>query len=379
MSVAVSESPTGRPTKESTLRSVDVDLHPYLQHGLELADYLPEPWRSTEFPPHQRARGYPLGQEPDVGVLAPPLAGMRVDALPPSGMPCGADPDFVARDLDAMGIDHTILIPLFGRPKASPEHEAAICAAINDWLADTWLSRYNDADRYRGVIRISFDDVPSAVAEIERWGGHPQMVEVLMHTGSFVPLGQPRYWPIYEAAAKHGLPIAIHGSRSAGSRLMTPVGFPSYHSQFLGQVPMMFMAHLTSFVFEGVFERFPALRLVLVEGGITWVAPFLWRLDHHWRRLGREVPAVKRAPSEYVAEHVRLSTQPFDEPRKLKDFIRLLDWIDAGRLLMFASDYPHHDADDPRWIAPRLPDHMRARIMRENAIELYGLPSEPKA
>lgn len=373
MSASLTESARDASVSRA-VRCVDVDLHPYPQHADELAQYLPEPWRSLEFPRHARPRAYPLGQEPDVGVLAPPFAGMRVDSLPPSGLPCASDPEFVLRELDEMQVDFSILIPLFGRPKASPQHEAAVCAAINQWLADKWLSEYNGSARFRGVIRLAFDDVPGAVAEIEKWAEHPDMVEVLLHPGSFMPLGQPQYWPIYEAAVRHDLPIAIHGSRSAGIRLMTPVGFPAYHSQFLTQIPLLFMTQLASMIFEGVFERFPTMRLVLVEGGITWLAPFLWRLDRHWERFRSATPDVRRRPSEYVAEHVRFSTQPFDEPRRLRDFVALLDWIDAGRLLMFATDYPHHDADDPRWIGPRLPEGMRDRIMRRNAQELYGLP-----
>jgi predicted TIM-barrel fold metal-dependent hydrolase len=51
-----------------------------------------------------------------------------------------------------------------------------------------------------------------------------------------------------------------------------------------------------------------------------------------------------------------------------------MEWMRAEELLMFSTDYPHYDADDPAWIAPRLPAAQRDRILFENAIEFYGLP-----
>ena len=67
-------------------------------------------------------------------------------------------------------------------------------------------------------------------------------------------------------------------------------------------------------VFEGVFERFPKLQVVLIEGGFAWVPALCWRMDKHWERMREEVPHVKRPPSEYVREHVWFTTQPIEEP-----------------------------------------------------------------
>jgi uncharacterized protein len=52
----------------------------------------------------------------------------------------------------------------------------------------------------------------------------------------------------------------------------------------------------------------------------------------------------------------------------------MLEWIDAGRTLLFSSDYPHHDWDDPNWVVPRLPKKVRDRVLHGNAIDLYRLP-----
>jgi predicted TIM-barrel fold metal-dependent hydrolase len=135
------------------------------------------------------------------------------------------------------------------------------------------------------------------------------------------------------------------------------------------------MAHLTSLVFEGAFELFPDLKIVCVEGGFSWLAPLLWRLDNQWQALAPEGSHLRRPPSSYVKDHVRLTTQPVEEPVRHQDLLRLMGWMEAERLLMFSTDYPHYDFDDPSWVLPRLPKESRARICSQNAIDLYGLPS----
>jgi hypothetical protein len=123
---------------------------------------------------------------------------------------------------------------------------------------------------------------------------------------------------------------------------------------------------------EGVFERLPALKVVLIECGFAWLPPLAWRLDRHWRHLRSEVPHLRRAPSEYIREHVWVSTQPMEEPevgRHLKD---VMGWIGWDRIL-FATDYPHWDFDDPRAALPAtLPEGTRRDIYGGNARKVYG-------
>jgi predicted TIM-barrel fold metal-dependent hydrolase len=136
---------------------------------------------------------------------------------------------------------------------------------------------------------------------------------------------------------------------------------------------LSFQAHLVSLLTEGVFERFPGLRVVLVEGGVAWLAPLMWRLDSYWKALRSEVPWARRPPSAYLADHVRLGTQPLERPDDDRHLLALLDMMDAQRLLMFSSDYPHWDFDSPARAFPRLPEPVHDAIFSGNARELYGL------
>jgi hypothetical protein len=134
-------------------------------------------------------------------------------------------------------------------------------------------------------------------------------------------------------------------------------------------------ANITSMVLEGVFERFPSLKVVSVENGFGWLPSLMWRLDSTWKLLHAEVPHLKRLPSEYVREHVYLTTQPMEEPHKARQFMQLLDQFgDAVDHLMFATDYPHWDADSPDEAFPvPLPDELARKIYFQNAANLYSL------
>jgi predicted TIM-barrel fold metal-dependent hydrolase len=130
---------------------------------------------------------------------------------------------------------------------------------------------------------------------------------------------------------------------------------------------------VTSLVMEGVFERFPRLKVVMVEGGFAWLPALTWRLDKLFDRMRAEVPHLKRRPSEYIKQHIWISTQPIEEPRDPKQMLQAMEWIGWDRLL-FASDYPHWDFDDPfRAFPAALPKERYRQILSTNARAVYRL------
>jgi predicted TIM-barrel fold metal-dependent hydrolase len=115
----------------------------------------------------------------------------------------------------------------------------------------------------------------------------------------------------------------------------------------------------------------------MIELGVAWLPGLLWRLDSDWKSLRSEVPWVKRPPSEIVHEHVRLTTQPLEDPPNGRQLKMFLECFPAFKdILMFATDYPHWDSEAPELIARKLPDGWSDAVLSENARRHYPkLPS----
>jgi predicted TIM-barrel fold metal-dependent hydrolase len=344
---------------------IDVDIHNSLKSSKDLLPYLPEPWKSQVARSGLGLPGH--GYQSPIGVV-------RKDCKPPSGGPSASDPEFLIQDLiEPFHIEYGILTGnLMGvSTMHDPDHAAAIASAYNDHLAEHWL-KY---DQLRGTILISAYDPFLAAREIDRMADHPGMVGVIMGSGQRALLGQRQFHPIYEAAERHGLPVMIHpGTEGAGgSNPPTSSGYPTRYMEWHTSLSQNYMAHLTSLVCEGVFERFPKLKFVLLEGGIAWLPHLMWRLDKNYKGLRASVPWLKRMPSEYIREHCMFSTQPIEEPEDPKHLISIFDMIDAENLLMFSSDYPHWDNDVPTEILKRLSPEAKRKIYYENAKALYNL------
>ena len=115
--------------------------------------------------------------------------------------------------LIADGCSAVVLLPLTRGLHPNVNLATAICAATNAWLADRYLAT---DPRLYGTIRVEPRDPIAAVAEIERWAGHPQIVQVGVPTQSLSPYGSPAYLPIWRDAAARGLPIAVHTDGGSG-------------------------------------------------------------------------------------------------------------------------------------------------------------------
>ena len=100
--------------------------------------------------------------------------------------------------------------------------------------------------------------------------------------------------------------------------------------------------------------------------------PLVWRLDKLWKRLKDETPHVKHLPSEYVRDRVWLTTQPMEEPRPRHHVLDAIEWIGWDKLL-FATDYPHWDYDDPMHALPLpIEETRRKDFFLGNALRVYG-------
>ena len=346
----------------SAARIIDCAIHPSVQHRDELREYMQEPWRSRPFPGPERYF-YPA-----------PMGDFCTGAQGDRGLP-GGDPALVSQRLfTEMGVDCAVLIPLTRGLLADEDLGTAICAATNDWMAATWLGKANSHGRFYGSIRVNPGDPEQAVREIERWAGHPAVVQVVVPTQAHRPYGQRVYVPIWEAAARRGFPVAVHADGGAGVDFWpSPAGYYSTFLEYRTLYPTTFAYHLASLIAEGVFDRLEDLIFVFADGAQHMLAPLIWRIDKDWRPTRRETPWTRQLPSTYVRDHVRFCADRFEMP---DDQSVLDDWLeitDAQNTLLFASNYPCWDYFDPRSAFKEIEPRIRERILGENARALYGI------
>ena len=356
-------------TERVAVRVVDSDIHPMPRRG-QLLDYVPEPYRSKYFLSHRVGETI-LYDAPDYAYAK----AMRVDTFPSDGEFPGNDPDLALQQaIMEGGSDIGILEPSFGS-HFIPEVAQARCIATNHWLADNWLDSHNNRhERWRGSVCVAIDDPVGSVREIEHWAGHPFMSQILVRAEPRPAWGDPKYDPIWSAAIKHGIVVSCHLSRGKDETFpMPPVGFPSYNHDFMVTYSLLAANQVMSLIFDGVFDRFPALRVVLVEHAFTWILPLMWRMDAVYASR-KPYLDIKRKPSDYVKEHVKFTTQPLDYPENKMELTRALELMEADKILLFSSDYPHWTYDDPSWLIKHLPEQMRDPIMFKNGIDTYGLP-----
>ncbi len=299
----------------------------------------------------------------------------RKDSEPPGGRMPGSDPRFTIEDLlDRYGIDRAVLNPgsllgLGGLPDL--DLAARLAAATNDWTVQEW---FPVDERFLGTVLIAPRDPQLAAAEIRRHGNNPRMVQVGL-TSAPCLLGSRFMDPIYEACQELGLPLNIHvGGAEAGVNAGSyAVGVPSTFVEYHIGMCIPAIHHLISVVTEGVFVRYPKVRVVFNEFGVAWLPFVMWRLDMEYRAARRDVPWLTKLPSEYIAESVRFTTQPLEEPKNPKDMVTLMSLVGGDGILCFSSDYPHWDADNPDLALKAFPEDWKRRIFYENPRELFHL------
>jgi predicted TIM-barrel fold metal-dependent hydrolase len=353
----------------SRLAIVDCDIHPAFRRASDLHPFLPSRWRE-----HMTTFGEHLRQGLSGNLAWPRMmaAGMRVDAFPEDGPP-GSDLELMRRQhLDANGVEYGMLMQLSrgGMEERNLEFAAALSRAVNDWQLETWVKK---EPRLRAGIVVPQEDAAFAVGEIERRADDPAFVQILISPRASDPLGHRRYWPIFAAAERCHRPIALHVQGFSGGHASTGSGWPTYYMQEHYATSSNMQTTLVSMVFEGVFERFPKLKVVMIEGGFSWAPALCWRMDKHWGRMRQEVPDVKRPPSEYVRAQVWFTTQPIEEPEQPRHLADIMEWVGWDRL-MFSTDYPHWDFDHPQHAFKlALTEEQKAKVFRDNAKALYGL------
>jgi hypothetical protein len=289
----------------------------------------------------------------------------------------------VLRVIDEIGADTVILSPGFQRPQ-SLFHQAMVtelASAYNDYLAAEVLPA---SPRIKASAMINHRNPEAGAAEIRRVANHPSFVSVYTEFGgNYEPIGTARHDPIFDAAVECDLAVVSHIGTfwqaftplAQGVRTWTElVGISSVSTC---------MAFVGSMIMQGLFDKYPNLRVVLQEGGFWWAADFMARADDYYLNHPGDIQLVERKlesgrrfldklPSEYFASNIRFSSQPVCMPRNPKHFKMMMEVCSGEDLLMYSSDWPHATFDPLNWVfTPDISEEGRRKILVENARGWY--------
>jgi predicted TIM-barrel fold metal-dependent hydrolase len=217
-----------------------------------------------------------------LGRLFPPLDHLhhsQINEQPPGSFEQTGAEGWKAFMRDS-GIDSTILYPTsalsYGKI-ASIEFAIAVTRAYNDWLYDAYLQ--NDP-RFKGMALIPMQDPQAAVTEMRRAVEDLGMVGVMLpSTGLKAHLGSREYWPIYAEAERLGCSIGIHGGCHSGLGFDDMNVYPAVHG--LGH-PFGQMISFAAILMNGIYDRYPGVRVGFLEGGVSWLLLCIERLQESY-------------------------------------------------------------------------------------------------
>ena len=208
--------------------------------------------------------------------------------------------------MDDVGIDRAVLYPTGGLAVGkviNGDFAIEICQAYNNWFHDTYLKT---SGKFQGLGLIPMQEPPEAVKELRR------IVEELGFCGAMLPsmglkghLGSKEYWPVYAEAHRLGCSIAVHGGAHEGLGMdyLTPYAPINGLGHPFGQ-----MVCFAGFVFNGLFDRYPNMRVGFMEGGVAWIHTCLERFDRGWETHVQYDPRgefIQLRPGDAVSDYIR--------------------------------------------------------------------------
>lgn len=276
-------------------------------------------------------------------------------------------------DMDDEGTDIHFLIPgsfmsLVGLD--DPAFEVGLTRAYHRHMAD-FCGQF--PTRLKSLIVASARDVEAAVHEIREWGNSNWAVAVKPLLPFDIPPDHPDLDPIWRAAAEHDLPIAHHSST------WNPPYYPAYRDVwdniFVGRLashPWGAMRFVASFIGGGIYDRFPGLRMGVLECGFGWLPFWARRMDEQAVYVGGTAP-LKQAPSDYLKSGRFFCSIERQEGEDMFNMVR--GFLGDG-VLMYASDYPHSECQFPNSIDnilawPTLTPDTRQALLWDNASRFF--------
>ncbi len=289
-------------------------------------------------------------------------------------VPGGYDPHERVKVMDEEGIDMTLVYPSLGicweHGCRDPKLAAACCRAYNNWVFDFCNAH---PDRLVPVVHIPTLDIQEGAKELERTaalGAKAALLSGLPPNAH--PYGRSYYDPLWAVAQDLDIPITIHtavGNDAVWAKTYPPEEVTHWWSFVLS--PLDTIMHFSSLFNDAVFERFPNLKVVILESGIGWLVYWLDRMEEKFDVNGFTTP-MKMRPREYFQRQCWLAMEPEEKLAKFS-----IEVLGADKFL-WAYDFPHSDSvvnpvkELKENLGPLSQDD-RNKVYGENAINLYHL------
>ncbi|MCE2466039.1 MAG: amidohydrolase [Dehalococcoidia bacterium] len=294
-------------------------------------------------------------------------------------------PDEWFQFLEDVGIDQTVLYPSGGLgygKVVNRDYAIAVCKAYNNWLYETYLQK---SDRFKGVALIPMQEPDAAIEELRRAVNDLGMVGTMLPSrGLALHLGAKEYWPVYAEAERLNVSIAIHGGCHDGMGMDHLNVFEPVVA--LGHSFGMMIA-FGAMMYNGVFDRFPGIRVAFLEGGVGWL-PFCIERFERMHETRKEIairkeelmgPADDESIADYIRKHVK-ARRIFigcegHEPTLAHAVAEV-----GNEPFFFSSDFPHevdekfcrHEISEIRE-QDGLSDTDKEAILHRNAAVFYNL------
>jgi len=281
------------------------------------------------------------------------------------------DPHIRVADMDAEGVDVQVMVPAAANAHPDPDIEMAFLRAQHRFLED-FCAPY--PHRLKSLIVVSGRAIAESVEEIQRWATSSWAVGVQVYLPLDFPIDHPDMDPIWRATQDAGLCVTHHSHSS---------GYPGYRdlwsNPFLGRSashPWEAMRMLAAFLGGGIMERFPDLRLAVLESGFGWLPFWARRIDDQMDYMGYVAEGLQHKPSDCILGGRFFTSIVLHEGA---DMVAMVNHMLGDHILMFGSDYPHSESRFPESVDKvlgwdNLGQAEMHKLMWDNAVRAFGEP-----
>jgi predicted TIM-barrel fold metal-dependent hydrolase len=285
------------------------------------------------------------------------------------------DPAERIKDMDLEGVDANLILPSswFGTFTAHDDIplEAAMYRAYHRWMRE-YCGAY--PNRLKGVILICYRDLENSLKELERCAKEDWPLATFVYAPASVPLDHPALEPIWSACQHHNLSVALHTFTAMPP--YAPGGLDTWDNPWLQRCAAHSWCgqrNMAALIGCGLMDRFPKLRIGLLEAGHSWLPFWMTRMDEQARFHTKGLPSLKMLPSEYVKTGRYFQSIEMSEGEELTKTV--LSMVGDG-VLMYASDYPHAESWFPKSVetvmAWNLPEATKRKLLWDNAVKYYA-------